>query len=306
MKNVFVVGSINMDFTVSVGRMPMIGETINGYGFITCQGGKGANQAVACKKLGCENVYMVGSVGNDSTGTTLLNELNNYGIDTSAVEVVEGASGSAVIVLDDEVHDNIIIIDHGANAKVSKEKAAEFLKKNAKPGDILICQLEINLDAIYEAFKVAKEIGMYTILNPAPVCDFDKECLKNVDLIAPNETETKLMTGVDPETPEAMLEAYKYFNQYGIKELIITLGSKGSAYINNGVLSMHKARKVVAVDTTSAGDTFLGALAYKKAIGEELIDSFDFAAACSSITVSRKGSGKSIPTIDEVMALLNK
>ena len=307
MSKIFVVGSINVDYVISVEKIPMIGESKNGHGFIINQGGKGANQAIACKKLGCEDVSLIAAVGKDENGKKLIDTISSYGINTSAMYQDEQTnSGACIIVLDESKNDNMLIIDKGANQSIKKEHFEKFLEENAKPGDILITQLEINLESVYFALKKAKDLGLYTILNPAPVTKIEEHYLQYVDLIIPNETETKLFTGIDVVDENSANQAYKWFKEKGIKELIITLGSKGSIYFNDNKIERCSARKVEAVDTTSAGDTFIGAVAYKLSQKEDILSAMKFASIASSITVSRYGAGQSIPTIDEVKEIINE
>ena len=301
-KSVFILGSINMDLVISIDSLPKLGETKIGHDFFENQGGKGANQAVATSKLGVKNTYMIGQVGNDSNGKKLLKELSNYGVNCSGVNLdLNTNSGVAIISFDESKKDNVIIIDKGANNTLNPLKVKDFLIKNAKPGDILISQFEINLDALYEGFKTAKELKMYTILNPAPCVKFDKELYKYVDLIIPNETECELLTSLKPNESN-FRKIYEILN---VNELIITLGSKGGVYINKEKIMNSPVYKVDVVDTTSAGDTYIGALAYKLSNGCNIEESLDFAAKCSSITVSRRGASKSIPTLDEVNKIFN-
>lgn len=305
MKKIFVLGSINMDLVISVTSIPEIGESKNGHSFMQNQGGKGANQAVACKKLGSSDVRLIACVGKDENGQALISSMEKYGIDTTAIKVKDDvASGVCMIILDEEKQDNMLIIDRGANDAIEIEDFKDYLKENASSGDIFITQLEVNLDAVYEGLKIAKEIGMYTILNPAPVTAFDKECLKNVDLIIPNETEAKLLTGINTEDESNLSKVFEYFNLLGIKEVIVTLGSRGSCYIKDSNMIFCPSFKVKAVDTTSAGDTFIGALAMRISNGYSIEESLSFASKCSSITVSRKGAAVSIPTRDEIKEYL--
>lgn len=290
-----------MDLVISVSSLPLIGESKNGHGFLSNQGGKGANQAVACKKLGATDVRLIASVGNDENGTALLNSMNKYGINTDCVKISDQyPSGVCMIILDESVKDNMLIVDAGANNHVNPEDFSEYLKLNASFGDIFITQLEVASLAVYEGLKIAKEIGLFTILNPAPVKEFDRNYLKYVDLIIPNETEVLQLTNIKIVDDDDLLEVYNYFKSYGVNELIVTLGSKGSAYLKDNQLIKCPAQKVNAVDTTSAGDTFIGALAMRLAKGYQISDSLEFASKCSAITVSRKGAASSIPTADEV------
>lgn len=290
-----------MDLVISVSKMPEIGESKNGHSFMQNQGGKGANQAVACKKLGSEDVRLIACVGNDENGIALINSMKKYGVNTEMIKVKDDvASGVCMIILDESVKDNLLIIDGGANNAIISNDFIDYLKENAQKDDIFITQLEVSLEAVYEGLRVAKEIGMYTILNPAPVTKIDNTCLKYVDLIVPNETEAKLLTGIDPQEEKDLFEIANCFNKLGVKEVLITLGSRGSAYLIDGKICYQNAQKVNAVDTTSAGDTFIGAIAMRKACGYDVCESLRFASICSAITVSRKGAAVSIPTADEI------
>jgi len=290
-----------MDFVISVSELPQIGESKNGHSFLKNQGGKGANQAIACKKLGGDRVYLIAAVGNDDNGRDLINALKKYRINTDMIKIKDDTiSGVCMIILDESQQDNLLIIDRGANNNINPSDFIEFLRKNASKDDLFITQLEISLEAVYKGLKVAKEIGMYTILNPAPVTEIDNQCLKNVDLIVPNETETQLLTGIDIKNDIDLMAVYEYFSTKGVKEVLVTLGSKGSAYLSDNTFIKCQAEKVKVVDTTSAGDTFIGAIALRKAKGYDVKESLDFASKAAAITVSRKGAAVSIPTEKEV------
>ena len=306
MKEVFVFGSINADLVTSVSRMPTAGETIKGNDFIVNQGGKGANQAAACKKLGCERVRFIGAVGDDMFGEVILNSLKTYGVDCEAVAVKNGEqSGVCTILLDESRKDNFLILSSGANDTVTGGEVKEYLRLFARVGDIFITQLEMNLTAVGESLAAAKEIGMYTILNPAPAMKMSGEMLSRVDLLVLNETECESLSGINPENEADAQRAYEYFSSFGVKEAVITLGERGSYYINvnDGVIYC-PSKKVKVVDTTSAGDTFIGALAMKKAQGFEIAESLEFATRCSAITVSKKGAAVSIPTCEEIVVAI--
>lgn len=299
MNKIFVLGSINVDYRMSVDRMPTVGESKLGYGFGIGQGGKGANQAVACKRLGCDNVYFIGCVGNDENGNFLKRTVGNYGVDVSAVDTSNNVvSGACLIILDDSQQDNYLVVDKGANMHLSTENVKNFLLNNATKGDILITQLEINLDAVQVGLQTAKQIGMYTILNPAPMCQFDKQMLNYVDLLVPNQTELQLLANT-----QDVAIAYNQLSSYGVN-LLVTLGEKGSVYVDSQQTVHCSAVKTTVVDTTCAGDTFIGAIALKKACGTQVYDAMPFASQCSAITISRKGAGESVPNVEEVNQIL--
>jgi len=292
MKNIFVFGSLNMDMVIRSPYLPAAGETLSGGGFMTNPGGKGANQAAACGKLG-GLVHMAGCVGSDAFGKQMLENLAGYGVDVSCVRVVEGTpSGIAVIVIVDD--DNRIILDVGANSKTNSSDAVRLLS-SATHGDILLVQLETPLEAVGAALKLAHEKGMYTILNPAPMTSDIQAYFPFVDMITPNETEFHALTGTD-----ILDEGGRLLMAAGIREVVVTRGVKGYCYISLGKIVSEDCIKAPVVDTTGAGDTFCGALAVKLAAGEDIENALRFANRAAAVTVQRRGAQVSIPTLDEV------
>lgn len=297
---IYVLGSINMDMVARVPRMPVGGETLTADKYYVNPGGKGANQAVAIAKLGGK-VAMIGKVGSDETGDALKNNLKAMGVDESMVTRADVPSGIAMIIV--EGGENRIILYKGANHSVTKADVDEGLK-NAKPGDALVMQLEIPLETVTYAAAVAKQKGMLVLLNPAPAVPLGEELLKNVDIIAPNETETEILTGVGLDSDVHIALAVKKLYQLGVKRVIITMGSRGSIVAEGQTITPVKPRKVKAVDTTSAGDTFVGATVLRYLDGDTLEDAARFASVASSITVTREGAAQSIPTLDEVKKVI--
>lgn len=293
---IYVLGSINADFVANVKRMPKAGETMASESFFINQGGKGANQAVAIAKLG-ENVKFIGKVGSDANGEMLKNSIRSFGVDVSNLSVADCASGIALIIV--ENGENRIILDRGANFKITDADVDAALK-NAKSGDIFVTQLEIPLKTVEYALCKAKEKGMITILNPAPAVKLSSEILSYVDVITPNETETEILTGINPVDEVHITLAVKHFYGRGIKNVIITLGSRGSAVSFGNEITLVDAKKVKVVDTTGAGDTFIGAVAAQLNRGADIVTACRFATCASAITVSRAGASVSIPTVEEV------
>ncbi|HEY8390066.1 MAG TPA: ribokinase [Clostridia bacterium] len=297
MGKIFVVGSVNMDIVINVDRMPKNGETISGYGFMTNPGGKGANQAVASAKMGTQT-FMVGCIGNDVFGQELNQALIGYGVNTDFLTKTQGASGIAVIVV--ENGDNRIILDAGANHKITKEMVDKALEP-AQKGDIVICQLEIPLDIVEYTLKTAKQKELITILNPAPAVKLGKKILSNCDIIVLNETECEILAGVYPNNEGDYKKAYQIFSNFGITTLIITLGSKGSVLLQKDVIEYIPAQKVKALDTTSAGDTFLGSLASELSKGKTMVEAMQWGSKASALTVTKKGAMQSIPYYEDVV-----
>ncbi len=297
---IYVLGSINMDMVARVPHMPVGGETLTADKYYVNPGGKGANQAVAIAKLGGK-VAMIGKVGSDETGDALKNNLKAMGVDESMVTRADVPSGIAMIIV--EGGENRIILYKGANHSVTKADVDEGLK-NAQPGDALVMQLEIPLETVTYAAAVAKQKGMLVLLNPAPAVPLGEELLKNVDIIAPNETETEILTGVGLDSDVHIALAVKKLYQLGVKRVIITMGSRGSIVAEGQTITPVEPRKVKAVDTTSAGDTFVGATVLRYLDGDTLEDAARFASVASSITVTREGAAQSIPTLEEVKKVI--
>ncbi len=292
MKKVFVFGSLNMDLVISSPYLPQEGETMYGSGFLTNPGGKGANQAAACGKLGAQ-VYMGGAVGGDSFGRTLLESLSSYGVKTGAVRVIpDRSSGIAVILVVDG--DNRIILDSGANAEVTVADVDRLLE-TAEAGDVFLCPLENPLEIIGYAVKTAKAKGMYVILNPAPMDVAVKKYLPYCDMLVLNETEFAALCGSQLDTGGAELLTT------GIRDVVLTMGAKGYCHISKGEILCEESIHVQVVDTTAAGDTFCGALATILSQGKAITEALHFANKAAAITVTRKGAQCAIPTYEEVL-----
>lgn len=297
MKNICVIGSLNMDLVVNVDTMPKPGQTIIGSNFKEVPGGKGANQAVAMARLN-GNVSMIGKVGEDGFGQTLINSLKNDKVDTTYIQTSKGATGVALITVDKNAQ-NSIVVSPGANFEVKEDDIDNNIEA-IKNSDIVVLQLETPLNTIKYALNKAKELNKYTILNPAPAVKLDDEIIKNVDLLTPNETELEIISGVSIETEEDIQKAAQIMIEKGVKELIVTLGSKGSLYINKEKSMFKKAYKVEAVDTTAAGDSYTGALAVALSQDKNIEDAMDFASKVGALSVLKEGAQSSLPTLEDV------
>lgn len=290
MKNILIIGSINIDLVINTDILPKLGETVHGKNFMTSYGGKGANQAVAVAKLYGE-ADMIGAVGCDEFGKLLKANLEANHVLTNGVKIADTNSGVAVITVCGG--DNHIILDGGANDEVSPAwiDANLDLIKNA---DIVIFQLEIPMDTIIYAAKKAKEYGCKVLLNPAPAAKLPEELLSFTDIIIPNEHEAAIITGYTNEE-----EALKALWNDGNRTVIITLGEKGCLYNDGTTIKTQKAFSVKAVDSTAAGDSFIGGYCSMIAEGKAMDEAVRFATAVSAITVSRPGASASIPTRKE-------
>ncbi|MDE6399029.1 MAG: ribokinase [Clostridiales bacterium] len=293
---IYVVGSLNMDISAQLKRFPKEGETIAAESVLVSPGGKGANQAAAIGKLGGQ-CAMVGKVGNDAYGENLRAHLAAYHVDVRGVTVADGKSGTAMIW----VHggNNRIVIDAGANGLLSCADVDKGLE-NAKAGDILILQLEVPLAVAKHALKTGARKGMLTVLNPAPAVPLSSAIYENAELLTPNETETQILTGILPDCEVNIALAVKKLRGMGARNVIITLGSAGSAVAIGQEITLVPAHKVNIIDTTAAGDTYMGALAVKLAAGDDLIAAAKFATAASALKITRKGAAVAIPTLQEV------
>ena len=296
MKKVVVVGSINMDLVTICNRVPEGGETLFGEEFFQVPGGKGANQAVAIGKLGTE-VTMLGKVGKDSFGKDLIEAMKKSGVNTEYIEEGEKATGIAKIIVEKSGQNRILVVA-GANSEVDKAYIDKHLDV-IKSCDILVAQLEIPVETVAYALEKAKEFGKKTILNPAPARELSEDIIKNSDLIIPNESELAVITGMKTDTREEIKLAAEKLLNLGVNNLIVTLGSKGSLHLNKKICEFHSAYKVKAIDTTAAGDSFIGGFVRElkeNSVGEAI----EFATKVSAIAVTKKGAQTSIPSIEEV------
>lgn len=300
MNKVTVVGSLNVDTTMKIKRMPLPGETISTLGKSSAAGGKGANQAVSAARSGAQT-FFVGEVGKDSGGEMMLNDLRENGIDVSGIrENAQVGTGSAAILLD-EHGQNSILVYGGANQQLSVDDV-NAAKKQIMEADFVVAQFETPQAATLRAFELAKENGVTTILNPAPAQKIDPAVLKLTDLIIPNETESQALTGIIITDETSMLMSAAKFAQMGVRNLIITVGAKGAFYCTQDGYNFIPAFKVNAVDTTAAGDTFIGALASQlKPDMSNIEKALVYAQRASSLAVQKMGALPSIPTKQQVI-----
>ena len=302
MNKVCVLGSMNMDLVVKVNDIPRVGETILSKSFEKIAGGKGANQAVAAKRCGAE-VAMIAKIGKDENGEILKDKLKEDNIDVKYVFEDKNESTGMAFIMVNENGNNSIIVVAGSNMTINKEEIEVSLEK-IKESDILIAQFETSEEITLEAFKKAKEFGKVTILNPAPAKKINEELLRVTDIIVPNETEVEVLTGITIEILEEANKAGQVFLEKGVKFVVITLGDKGAVIIGKDFCELVPAYKVNAIDTTAAGDSFIGGLSskldYKNINKQTLIEAVNFGNKVSSISVQRKGAQPSIPYLKEI------
>lgn len=296
---ILVVGSLNMDLVVNTERLPKAGETIFGKSFATFPGGKGGNQAVAVGKLGGK-VAMAGCVGNDAFGKQLIAGLAENKVDTDGIRVVDTATGTALITVE-ETGMNTIVVVAGANADCDIADIDRALARFSVPG-ILILQHEIPAETVEYAIKKAKAKGWTIILNPAPVRSIPEEVLALVDILTPNESEASVLADLAVVSIETAICAGEKLLAKGVKEVVITLGGSGAVWVHKAGHKRIEAYQVKAVDTTAAGDSYTGAMAVALAEGYDMPASLDFAARTAAIAVTRPGAQTAIPTRAEVEA----
>lgn len=303
MGRVFVAGSINMDVVATAERHPRVGETVAGTQVLYFPGGKGANQAVAAAKQGAPTT-LIGRLGDDAFGRELRGFLATQSIDLDLVKDTAGVhTGTAVITVANS--DNTIVVVPGANGAVD---AADAAAAPLDRGDIAVSQFEIPLPAISAFFQHARSVGATTILNPAPARAVGAELLALVDILVLNETELGVLTGAElGENDELMyfIEAARPLRGKA-RSICITLGRRGVLALTGGEASLIPGRKVDALDTTGAGDCFVGALAAQLALEKPMREALTYANAAASICVQRMGAAPSMPTAVEVKEILSR
>ena len=299
-KNVLVVGSINVDYVIHTDRLPTLGETLSGEGFAMNFGGKGANQAVALAKAGC-NVRMLGAVGTDLSGDLALQNLAHSGVDASEVLRVSAPTGAAVITVCGG--DNHIILDIGANACVTPQ-VIDAHRDLFEWADFVVMQYEIPMESVLAAAQLAKEYNKTVILNPAPVKEADPALYRAVDYLIPNEFEAELITGTVPRDRTNIEKALLTLRAFGCRDAIMTLGDRGCAYTQGEAVAFSGVYDVKRVDTTAAGDSFIGGLCARLCEGDTLPNAISYASATSAIAVSRPGAAASIPVAEEVRTFM--
>lgn len=297
MGKIVVIGSSNTDMTVMTDRLPVPGETVLGGRFSMGPGGKGANQAVAAKRLGGD-VSFICKVGNDLFGENAVKHYRNEGLDVSGVMYSDCPSGVALITVDENA-ENCIVVASGANNDITVEDI-EAHKEEIRSASIVLLQLEIPVPAVVRAAELAHEAGAYVVLNPAPACALPDELYRYLSLITPNQTEIALMTGIEANDEAGAAKAACALKEKGVRDVIVTMGSKGSMVYHNGTGTFVPSRKVKAVDTTAAGDTFCGGICVAMAEGKDIIEAARFATAASALTVQKMGAQESIPYRNDI------
>lgn len=299
---IVVVGSSNTDMVITAPRIPSPGETILGGTFVMAPGGKGANQAVAAARLGAA-VTFVARVGTDMFGDQAIAGYQRDGIDTTAiVRDPETPSGIAMIVVD-AAGENAIVVASGANMKVTPDDVDRAERAIAE-ADFLVLQLEVPYETVQHAVELAVCHDTPIILNPAPAHPLDDTLLQQIDYLTPNETEARILTGIDVMDDTSADRAARMLLDRGVRIVILTLGARGAWLATNGGGRLIPAPRVQAVDTTAAGDAFNGGLAIALAQRNDLDEAVRFANHVGALAVTRLGAQPSMPTLDEVERLM--
>ncbi|WP_248322227.1 ribokinase [Caballeronia sp. Sq4a] len=300
---VVVVGSLNMDLVARAPRLPKPGETLAGSAFVQAPGGKGANQAVAAARLGAQ-VAMIGCVGRDANGATLRAGLEAEGIDCAALATSADAPTGVALIIVDDASQNAIVIVAGSNAQVTPAVIDEQEALLAR-ADVIVCQLETPPETVRAALAAGRRLGRTTILNPAPAAStLPADWFALIDYLIPNELEAATLSGIAIATPDDARRAARVLKEKGARNVIVTLGAQGVfALLGDDSDGQHlPSPKVEAVDTTAAGDTFIGGFAAELARGSAVADAIAFGQRAAALAVTREGAQPSIPRRSEIAA----
>lgn len=296
-----VVGSYAVGMTMRVGRIPTNGETLIGHSFKQLHGGKGSNQAIGCARMGA-SVKFISCIGMDAYGEKVLSLYKEEGVDYSHSKFSKSLlTGVGFIIVDDNGN-NIITLDPGANNELTPSYIEET-KDVIANSNVLLMQLEIPVETVYAAARIAKENGVKVVLNPAPYKRLPEEIWQYVDIVTPNEKEAKLILGYAPDKEVSIEKLAEELIEKGVENVIITLGGRGSFFrcrIKDADIGLTPSKKVDVVDTTGAGDTFNAALGVAIAEGAELKKAISFATTAASLSVMKYGVIESIPYRDEI------
>ncbi|MBW2122048.1 MAG: ribokinase [Deltaproteobacteria bacterium] len=302
MRRVIVVGSANTDLTVKVDALPRPGETVVGHELMVSYGGKGANQALAALRAGAE-VGLLAKIGTDPYGELLYNHLVRSGFEREGLIRDQDTAGGLALIAVDRGGNNQIVVVPGSNGRFVKEDLRS-LESFARDGSLLLTQLEIPLPTVEYALRLARRLGMKTILDPAPACPIPPGLYPLIDILTPNETEAGGLTGMLVETPSQAEKAAKVLVSRGCPMVIVTLGAQGVLVGRAEGIEFYPALRVDAVDTVGAGDAFNGALAAALAAGRSFSRAIAFANAAGALSTTRRGAQESLPTEEEIERFL--
>ena len=302
MTEIVVIGSLNMDLSIRVPRIPLPGETISGGNLITFAGGKGANQAAACAHLGCQ-VTMVGAVGQDDFGQRMKEGLRKIGVNVSFIREEAAIPSGTAMILVDEAGENVIVLSPGANSNVRIDPVVEEIIHSAK---ILLLQLEIQPEIVIQAINIASDAGVPVLLNPAPAIHLPPEIFSKVDFLIPNETEASIMSGVDVVDIASAERAANLLLERGTRNVIITMGANGAFWATAHSTQVIPAMKINPVDTTGAGDAFIGGFAAALVDGKTIESALHIASAAGALAALKVGAQSSLPNRQELEQFLDQ
>jgi len=309
MPDILVVGSLNADLVVRTPRFPQPGETISGEDLQVIPGGKGANQAVAAARHGA-SVSMLGRVGKDNFGDFLLDNLKSNNVDSRLVQRDDASTGTAIIVVDTNGQ-NSIVLSAGSNGKVNDADVSSAAFSDYK---LLLLQLEIPISTVLSAAQRAHESGLRVILNPAPARELPIELISLADFLIPNENELNLLTGLPVNDMNSAEQAARALLTAGAKNVIVTLGSKGALIVTSSQVTHMETYEVNVIDTTAAGDSFIGGFASRLLESDSLPsdvqelalqDAVRYGCACGALATTKLGAQPSLPTKEEVEKFLS-
>lgn len=298
MNKIIVIGSSNTDMVIKADKLPVPGETILGGKFIITPGGKGANQAVGAARLN-GNVTFISKTGNDDFGRQAVKLYQNERINTDYVFTDRNNPSGVALITVDSKGENCIVVASGANATLSVQDI-EQARAEIETGNFLLMQLETPIETVEYAAKLAKQRGIKVILNPAPARELSSSLIENLYLITPNKNEAELLSGIKISDLECAQRAAEVISQKGVDNVVITLGNQGVLVKEKDSCCFVEAQKVIAVDTTAAGDTFNGALCVALSEGKNLSKAVEFASKAAAISVTRMGAQSSIPQRSEI------
>ncbi len=302
MGKILVIGSSNTDLIANVDKFPAAGETVQGKFFLQAMGGKGANQALAARRVGGDVIFVT-CLGNDANGKNALNQYKQEGLDVTLSRVVENVPTGTAMILVNGQGENCIVITPGANHELTPATIEE-IRDEIESASIMVLQMEIPFQSVQKACELAVKSGTPILLNVAPARKVEASLLKLVDILVVNETEIEMISGlrISESGEEGVIDKLLAI---GAKTIILTLGAKGCIIKSNERNLRVPAFRVKPVDTTAAGDTFCGALAAQLSKGTDLVEAVKFATAAAAICVTRMGAQPSIPTRQEVQQFLN-
>ena len=293
--HITVVGSLNMDLVTRAPRMPQPGETIIGHDFHTLPGGKGANQAVAAARLGGQ-VSMVGRVGNDAFGRSLRTNLDNAKVDHVYVLEHEQASTGVALIVVDDTGQNSIVVASGANARLTPDDI-EAAAPAIADADVLFLQLETPIETVGRAAAIAHAHDVTVVLNPAPAQRLPSDLLRLVDILIPNESETALLTGLPIQNLDQAENAASVLMDWGVGTVILTLGARGAMLAQSERAEVFPAFSVTPVDTTAAGDAFVGGFGVALGEGKTLDQAVRWGNAAGALATIRLGAQPSLTSV---------